>query len=332
MDKNKLVLVTGGAGYIGSHCVTCLYKAGYKVVVFDNFSNSSPEVLDRVAKIVGEKVELFEGDLRDKKAISEVFKKYNIGSVIHFAGLKAVNESLSMPLEYYDNNIAGTINLLFAMKENNVNNLVFSSTAAVYGIQEIMPIRETAETKITTPYGNSKLFIEHILLDFAKAAKNMNIGILRYFNPVGGHESGIIGERPSGIPNNLMPYITQTAHGIREKLYVFGNDYPTPDGSGMRDFIHVMDLSESHVEVLKFLVSNGGIRLYNVGTGKGTTVFQLIEAYQRVNNVKIPHEIVARREGDPAMSYADASKINTEVGWKAKRGIDQMVADAYRFV
>jgi UDP-glucose 4-epimerase len=330
-NNSKVVLVTGGTGYIGSHCVVCLLEAGYSPVIFDNFSNSSPNVMERLEKITGRKVPLFQGDLRDRKALKEVFEQYRPDSVIHFAGLKAVNESLSMPLEYYENNFNGTVNLLYQMRESKVQKIVFSSSATVYGGQDKMPIDETASVTTTTPYGSSKLFIEYLLKDYAQSNNDFRAGILRYFNPVGAHQSGLIGERPNGIPNNLMPFITQTAKGIRPKLRVFGNDYPTVDGSGVRDFIHVMDLAESHISMLEHLHTNTGAKVYNVGTGRGTSVLQLIEAFERENKVKVPYEIVERRQGDIATCYADASKIEREIGWKAKRDLTQMVQDSWRW-
>ena len=327
----KTVLVTGGTGYIGSHCVVCLIEAGYKPVILDNFSNSSPDVLERLQKITGEEISFFQGDLRDRKALQNVFEQFRPNSVIHFAGLKAVNESISMPLEYYENNFNGTVNLLYQMRESNVNKIVFSSSATVYGGQDKMPINESASITATTPYGSSKLFIEYLIQDYANSNPKLGAGLLRYFNPVGAHKSGLIGERPNGIPNNLMPFITQTAKGVREKLRVFGNDYPTIDGSGVRDFIHVMDLAESHIAMLEYLHKNSGAKIYNVGTGKGTSVLQLIAAFEANNNVNVPYEIVERRQGDIATCYADASKIKREIGWQAKRDLVEMVQDSWRW-
>jgi UDP-glucose 4-epimerase len=325
------VLVTGGAGYIGSHTAIVLIEAGYDIVIFDNFSNSSKESIKRVEKIVGKKIPLVEGDIRDKKILREVFKAYKIDAVIHFAGLKAVGESVEKPLEYYENNVCGTINLCQVMREFNCKSIVFSSSATVYGDPKSVPIKENFPVGATNPYGRSKLFVEEILRDLYISDKSWKIVILRYFNPVGAYESGDIGEDPNGIPNNLMPFISQVAVGKREYLNVFGDDYPTHDGTGVRDYIHVMDLAEGHVKALDRLNSFNEVMTINLGTGKGYSVLDVLRAYERASDRKIPYKIVQRRDGDIARNYADPTYAKEVLGWEAKRDLDQMCEDSWRW-
>lgn len=311
------VLVTGGTGYIGSHTVVELIDAGYEAVVADNLSNSDSEVLVRLEKITGKNIPFYKIDIRDKKSLTKIFKKYNIDSVIHFAGLKAVGESVSRPIEYYSNNIGSTLALLEVMQENNVKKIVFSSSATVYGDPDKVPITENMPAnKATNPYGWSKVMNEQILQDVFAADDKWQISILRYFNPIGAHESGLIGENPKDIPNNIMPYIAQVAVGKLEKLSVFGNDYDTPDGTGVRDYIHVIDLSRGHMAALKHLKS--GVMIHNLGTGKGTSVLELVRAFEDASGKKIPYEIVGRRTGDIAICYADCTKAEEELGWRTK--------------
>ena len=330
-----MILVTGGAGYIGSHTLIELDKAGFSFVVLDNLSNSNIEAIKRVEKIIGKKIDFIKGDIRDKELLEKIFKKRNIDSVIHFAGLKAVGESIKKPLEYYENNVCGTINLLEVMKEFNVKKIVFSSSATVYGEPKKVPVTEDMQTGvgITNPYGRSKYMIEEILKDLFISDNSWKIAILRYFNPVGAHESGIIGEDPEGIPNNLMPFISQVAVGKLPKLRVFGGDYPTRDGTGVRDFIHVMDLANAHVKALEYLNKNELKEplIVNLGTGKGYSVLEMVEAFERASGVKIPYEIVDRRPGDIAEIYANPSKAKKLLGWEAKRGIDEMCKSTWKW-
>tara|TARA_B100000745_G_scaffold300180_1_gene253128 strand:+ start:2127 stop:3146 length:1020 start_codon:yes stop_codon:yes gene_type:complete len=327
-----MVLVTGGCGYIGSHTIVELIAAGSEVVVLDNLCNSSQEALERVAKITGKMVSFVEGDVCDPTVLDEVFKKYDIQSVIHFAGLKAVGESNQKPIEYYQTNVSGTLALCAAMKQHNVFDIVFSSSATVYGDPDSVPIKEDFPTGNTTnPYGRSKYLNELILSDVAKSDSRWNIAILRYFNPVGAHKSGLIGEDPKDIPNNLMPYIAQVAVGKLKKLSVFGNDYPTSDGTGVRDYIHVVDLAIGHVKALEKLKSNCGLVTYNLGTGSGTSVLELLNAYEKAAGKSIPYQVVGRREGDVAEIYADPSFAATELGWRAERDIQQMVEDSWHW-
>ncbi len=326
-----MVLVTGGAGYIGSHTIIELINAGYEVVVYDNFSNSNIESLKRVEQILEKKVLLEEGDIRDKDRLLEVFSKYDIDSVIHFAGLKAVGESVEKPLEYYDNNIVGTIRLLEVMKEKNVKKIVFSSSATVYGDPHTVPIKEDFPLSATNPYGRSKLFIEYILKDVFVSDNSWKIILLRYFNPVGAHESGLIGEDPNGIPNNLMPYISQVAVGKREALNVFGNDYDTPDGTGVRDYIHVVDLARGHVKALDKIDDVVEVMPINLGTGNGYSVLDMVEAFKKASKKDIPYNIAPRRAGDIATCYADPSFAKEFLGWSAEKGIDQMCQDAWNW-
>lgn len=323
------ILVTGGAGYIGSHTCVELLNNNHSVIIADNLCNSKIETINKIKQITNKDVLFYQVDVTDRQAVESIFSSYQIDGVIHFAGLKAVGESVEKPLEYYYNNIVSTIILSKACIKYNVNKFVFSSSATVYGENKV-PFIETMDLLPTTnPYGETKAISERILMDVAKVHPNFSVSLLRYFNPVGAHESGLIGEAPTGIPNNLMPYITQVASGKLEKLKVFGNDFDTIDGTGVRDYIHVMDLAEGHAAAIEKLTK--GIHIYNLGTGKGTSVLQLIHAFEEVNNIKIPYEIVGRRPGDIASSYADVSKAEQELGWKAKRGIKEMCRDAWRF-
>ena len=336
--KNK-ILVTGGAGYIGSHTCIALHQAGYDVVVYDNLSNSSIEAINRASKLAGQPIEFIEGDIRDAKLLKQVFAEHNFFGVIHFAGLKAVGESVAKPLLYYNNNVSGTIILLEVMAEANVKNLVFSSSATVYGDPEVLPIDETSPRSCTNPYGQSKLTVEHILEDLAATNDGWNLIPLRYFNPVGAHSSGQIGEDPNDIPNNLMPYISQVAVGKLEKLSIFGNDYPTVDGTGVRDFIHVTDLAQGHVAALNYLqqqvslsqTSSVGFLPINLGTGKGTSVLELVTAFSEVSGQDIPYQFAARRAGDIASCYASADKAKELLGWEAKLSITEMCQDTWRW-
>ena len=326
------VLVTGGTGYIGSHTVVELIERGFEVVIVDNLSNSKPEVLNRIKKITGKKPLFYQVDVCHKDELERVFLEHQISDVIHFAGLKAVGESVSKPLEYYQNNLDSTLTLLALMIKHQVRNLVFSSSATVYGDVDHVPLTE--EDKIggtTNPYGTTKLMIEMILRDVQKANPIMNIAILRYFNPIGAHQSGEIGEDPRGIPNNLMPYITQVAVGKLPVLHVYGNDYQTVDGTGVRDYIHVVDLARGHVAAIKKLQENPGVVIYNLGTGKGTSLLELIHAFERVNQVKIPYIIDPRRPGDIDQNYASVQKAEKEMNWKAKFNIEDCCRDAWNW-
>ena len=327
------ILVTGGAGYIGSHTCVELLNNGYDVVVLDNLANSSEESIRRIKKITGKDLSFYKCDLLDKESVRKVFEENkDIYAVIHFAGLKAVGESVSKPLEYYHNNITGTLNLCFVMKEFGVKNIVFSSSATVYGNPGVTPFVETmGRGKITNPYGQTKGMLEQILTDLHVADPSFNVILLRYFNPIGAHESGLIGEDPKGIPNNLVPFIAQVAVGIREKLNVFGNDYDTPDGTCIRDYVHVVDLAKGHVLALKKLSDTPDVRIYNLGTGIGYSVLQVLAAYEKACGKKLPFEIVARRPGDIAVSFADCSKAEKELGFKAEYGIERMCEDSYRW-
>jgi len=330
------ILITGGAGYIGSHTLISLAEAKYKFVVFDNLSNSSKKSIKRVEKIIKKTIAFEEGDIRDKKALDKVFKKYKIDSVIHFAGLKAVGESVKNPLEYYDNNIVGTLKLLEIMKKNNCKKIVFSSSATVYNevdAQNYIPLKENFPTGATTnPYGRTKYFIEEILKDLYISDPEFKIAILRYFNPVGAHESGTIGEDPNGIPNNLMPYISQTAVGKREFLNVFGGDYPTPDGTGVRDYIHVVDLANAHVKALDYL-NNQTINplIVNIGTGIGYSVLDMVKAFEKASGKQVPYQIVQRRQGDISTCYSDSSFAKEVLNWEAKKTIDDMCIDSWKW-
>lgn len=325
------ILVTGGAGYIGSHTVLLLLEEGHEVHVYDNLSNSSPEALRRVAELTGHDARLHIGDLLDTDRLEEVLDVARPEAVIHFAGLKAVGESVSKPLVYYRNNVTGTLNLLEAMDAKGIRTLVFSSSATVYGDTVELPISESTALSTTNPYGRTKLHIEYMLDDLAASDPRWAIAKLRYFNPVGSHESGRIGEDPQGIPNNLMPYIAQVAVGIREKVSVFGGDYPTPDGTGVRDYIHVLDLGAGHLAALEYLHDHGGLHAWNLGTGNGSSVLEVIQAFARTSEKEIPYDIVDRRAGDVAASYADPTLAREEIGWKAERGLEQMVEDMWRW-
>lgn len=326
------VLVTGGAGFIGSHTVLQLLEQGYEVIVLDNFSNSSTKALERVSEIAGRKPKIITGDVRNYETLNDLFNKYTVTSVIHFAGLKAVGESVSMPIEYYDNNVFGSTQLFKAMQQHEVKNIVFSSSATVYGDPVSLPLNESMKLGTpTNPYGRTKLIIEDILRDWYKSDKTLSISILRYFNPVGAHYSGKIGEDPGGMPNNLMPYISQTAMGKLEVLSIFGDDYETHDGTGVRDFIHVSDLARGHLFALEKCLKDKGLHTYNLGTGKGTSVLELIGSFEKVNNVKVKYEISDRREGDVAACFADVSKIKNELGWEAQHSISDMCRDAWNW-
>lgn len=325
------ILLTGGAGYIGSHTAVELLNAGYEVLCVDNCYNSSPDALRRVEKITGKTVKFYQDDILDADAMRRIFSENKIDAVIHFAGLKAVGESVSIPLKYYHNNISGTVVLCEAMQEAGVKRIVFSSSATVYGLPKSLPIREDFPLSATNPYGRTKLMIEEILRDVAVSDPEWSISILRYFNPVGAHKSGQIGESPRGIPNNLMPYIAQVATGKLAKLRVFGNDYPTPDGTGVRDYIHVTDLALGHLAALKRSLTKTGVDVYNLGTGNGYSVLQLLKAFEKAANKTIPYEIVERRPGDIAACYADPSKAKAELGWQATRGVDEMCEDVWRW-
>lgn len=325
------VLVTGGAGYIGSHTVLQLLEAGHEVIVFDNLINSSEESLERVEKITGKSVTFYQGDLLDRRAITQVFKNHVIDSVIHFAGLKAVGESVEKPLLYYHNNITGTLILCELMKEFGVKNIVFSSSATVYGDPETIPITEGSKLSATNPYGRTKLMLEEILQDLNVSDSSLNIAILRYFNPIGAHESGMIGENPNGIPNNLVPYISQVAVGKMKKLSIFGNDYDTHDGTGVRDYIHVVDLAEGHLKALQKLETKPGVVIYNLGTGIGYSVLDVVKAFEKASGQKVPYVIKDRRPGDIATCYAEPGFASKELGWKATKSIDQMCVDTWRW-
>jgi len=325
------ILVTGGAGYIGSHTCVELLEKGYDVLVLDNLCNSSDESLRRVEQITGKTVRFIKGDIRDRPLLDQLLQTNTISCVIHFAGLKAVGESCEMPLAYYDNNVSGTITLCQAMADNGVRNLVFSSSATVYGDPASLPITEDFPLSATNPYGRSKLIIEEILTDLHKADGSWNIALLRYFNPVGAHPSGLIGEDPNGIPNNLMPFVAQVAIGKREKLHVFGNDYPTPDGTGVRDYIHVQDLARGHVCAINRLQENCGVQVWNLGVGQGHSVLEMVNAFEQASDRPVPYDIAARRPGDIAACYADPSRARQELGWAAEKSLDDMVNDAWRW-
>ena len=328
----KRILVTGGTGFIGSEAVICLIENGYEPILVDNLCNSKKEVLDRIKTITGVLPAFYQVDCCDYASFKAVFEKEKIDGVIHFAGLKAVGESVAKPIEYYSNNLNSTLNLVTLMKEFGVENLVFSSSATVYGVPKRVPLLESDPTSdATNPYGETKLMIEHILTDVQKANPSWNVALLRYFNPIGAHPSGLLGEDPNGIPNNLMPYICQVAVGKREKLHVFGDDYPTPDGTGIRDYIHVVDLAEGHVATLGKLEKKPGLVIYNLGTGKGTSVFELVHAFEEANEIKIPYVVDPRRAGDVAENFASTEKAEKELNWKAKKTIFDACKDAYRF-
>ena len=326
------ILVTGGAGYIGSHTCVELLNEGYEVVVVDNLYNASEKALERVEQITGKKVKVYKVDLLDKEALAEVFDKEDIESVIHFAGLKAVGESVAKPLEYYHNNMTGTFNLCDVMRNHGVKNIVFSSSATVYGDPAFVPITEECpKGKITNPYGQTKGMLEQVLTDLNVADPEWNVVLLRYFNPIGAHESGLIGEDPKGIPNNLVPYIAQVAVGKLQALGVFGNDYDTPDGTGVRDYIHVVDLAKGHVKAIEKLKKKEGVSIYNLGTGKGYSVLDVLHAFEKACGKELPYVIKPRRPGDIATCYADPTKAKNELGWVAEKGIEEMCADSWRW-
>ena len=325
------ILVCGGAGYIGSHTCVALCEQGHRVVIADNFTNSSQRVLLRLQRITGAPVECERVDMRSKTGLARLFSRHRFDAVVHFAALKAVGESCAKPLAYFDNNICGTINLLQAMQDAGVNYLVFSSSATVYGDPVSIPVDEQAPLQATNPYGRTKLVMEQVIDDVCRAHPSFHAANLRYFNPVGAHPSGLIGEDPAGVPNNLMPYICQVAAGRRGKLSVFGGDYPTPDGTGIRDYIHVTDLSQAHVVALEYLVREGANLTINLGTGQGTSVLELVRAFERASGQSIPYEIVERRPGDAAQVYADPALAYRLLGWKARLGLDAMCRDAWRW-
>ena len=328
------ILVTGGAGYIGSHTVVELQNAGYDVVVLDNLSNASEKSLERVSKITGKPVKFYKADILDRDALNEIFDKEDIDSCIHFAGLKAVGESVAKPWEYYENNIAGTLTLVDVMRKHNVKTIIFSSSATVYGDPEVVPLTEMCKIGGTTnPYGTTKLFIEQILKDIYNSDNSWDICILRYFNPVGAHESGLIGEEPQGIPNNLMPYVARVAAGILPELSVFGNDYDTPDGTGVRDYIHVVDLAKGHVKALEKLdKEHEGLFIYNLGTGTGYSVLDMVKAFEKATGKEVKYKIAPRRSGDIAKCYADPAKAKIELGWVAEKNLDDMCKDSWHYI
>ena len=325
------ILVTGGAGYIGSHTVVELLNAGYDVIIADNFCNSHPEVLNRIAALTGKQPVFYEADVRDTDALNNIFNQHKIESVIHFAGLKAVGESTRLPLKYYQNNIAATLTLCEVMQQHNVFDLVFSSSATVYGDPHAVPINESFPLSATNPYGRSKLMVEEILRDVAKADLRWGIVLLRYFNPVGAHASGTMGEDPNGIPNNLLPFISQVAIGRLPQLSVFGNDYPTPDGTGVRDYIHVVDLAIGHIKAIERIKRERGVLTYNLGTGQGYSVLEMINAFELASGKKIAYQIVARRPGDIAECWADPAYAANDLGWKAERNLHDMMLDTWRW-
>ena len=332
MTSGSTLLVTGGAGYIGSHTVLALLQAGHDVVVLDNLANSSVESLARVARIAGRAAQFVQGDIRDRAGLDRLFAAHDVQGVLHFAGLKAVGESVREPLRYYDNNVAGTATLAQAMAAAGVFTLVFSSSATVYGDPTVVPIREDAPVgQPTNPYGRSKLMVEQVLQDAAASDPRWRVALLRYFNPVGAHDSGLIGEDPQGIPNNLLPYIAQVAVGRLKELAVFGDDYPTPDGTGVRDYIHVVDLADGHLRALQALATRQGAHVWNLGTGTGCTVLQMVRAFEQASGRPVPYRIAPRRAGDIATCYADPAKAERELGWKARRGLPEMMADTWRW-
>ena len=325
------ILLTGGAGYIGSHTAVELAKAGHEVIIGDNYSNSKPEVISKIEQIIGKKIEAYEIDFADRDATFELFEKHDFDAVIHFAGLKAVGESCIMPIEYYRKNIDSTLNIAEAMKKYGVNNLVFSSSATVYGIPKKLPLKEGMPTSCTNPYGWTKLMNEQILTDISRANPSFSVVLLRYFNPIGAHESGLIGEDPNGIPNNLMPYITKVAKGVLPELNVFGNDYPTKDGTGVRDYIHVVDLARGHVDAIEYAEKHRGVEIFNLGTGVGYSVLDIVNAFVKVNGVDVPYKITERRDGDIAMCYADPGKAKEVLGWTAEKNLEDMCRDSWNF-
>ena len=327
-----VILITGGAGYIGSHTCVELLEKGEQIVVVDNFCNSKPEVIEKIKEITKKDFKFYEVDLLDKPKLEKVFQENEIKEVIHFAGLKAVGESVQKPLEYYHNNITGTIILLEVMKKYNCKKIVFSSSATVYGLPKTVPIKEDFPLSTTNPYGTTKLYIEQIMKDCCVADKELAVILLRYFNPIGAHKSGLIGEDPNGIPNNLMPFIARVADGTYPELKVFGNDYDTPDGTGVRDYIHVVDLSIGHIKAIEKIRNMNGVEIYNLGTGNGFSVLELVKTFEKVNNVKVNYKIVGRRAGDIAVCYANCDKALKELGWKCERNIEDMCRDNWNFI
>lgn len=325
------ILLTGGAGYIGSHTAVELAKVGHEVIIGDNYSNSKPEVIDRLKSIIGKEIKAYELDFTNKDDTLRLFEKESFDAVIHFAGLKAVGESCTMPISYYRNNIDSTLNILDAMKEYGVDNLVFSSSATVYGIPKKLPLKEGMPTSCTNPYGWTKLMNEQILTDASRANPSFSIVLLRYFNPIGADESGLIGENPNGIPNNLMPYITKVAKGVLPTLNIFGDDYPTKDGTGVRDYIHVVDLAKGHVSAIEYANKHRGVDVFNLGTGVGYSVLDIVNTFSKVNNIEVPYKIVERREGDVAMCYADPGKAKEILGWSATKNLEDMCRDSWNF-
>lgn len=330
-NNKKKLLVTGGAGYIGSHTCIELVEAGYELIVIDNLSNSSKKSLDLVERIVGKRIELIVGDIRIKKDLRSIFAQHKILGVLHFAGLKSVNDSINNPLKYFDNNFYGTLNLCEVMSEFNCKTLIFSSSATVYGDTDKVPINEDFKLSATNPYGRSKLMVEEMLRDIYLSDKSWSIGILRYFNPVGAHRSGVIGENPNNTPNNLMPILSQIAAGRINELKIFGNDYPTKDGTGIRDYIHVVDLAQGHIKALEKLLQKPKLIIANLGTGKGYSVLEMVKAFEKYSGCKIPYKIAPRRDGDIAISYADPSFASKLFGWQARYKIDDMCKDAWNY-
>ncbi|HOJ47780.1 MAG TPA: UDP-glucose 4-epimerase GalE [Bacillota bacterium] len=324
------ILVTGGTGYIGSHTSVELIKQGYDIVIADNLSNSKADVIDKIEKITGKRPAFYQVDILDRAGLENIFSAHNIDAIIHFAGKKAVGESVQQPLMYYHNNITGTINVLEAMLKFGCRKFVFSSSATVYGVPKTVPIKEDFPLSATNPYGSTKLYIEGILKDLYVANPSLSITLLRYFNPIGAHESGLIGDNPNGIPNNLMPYITRVAKGTLPYLNVFGNDYPTHDGTGVRDYIHVIDLARGHIKAIEHM-DQPGVKVYNLGTGKGYSVLDIVHAFEKVNGIKIPYQFTARRPGDVAECYADPTKAKEELGWTAEYGLEEMCRSAWNF-
>ncbi|MEF7658445.1 UDP-glucose 4-epimerase GalE [Bacillus thuringiensis] len=325
------ILITGGAGYIGSHTCVELLNNNYKIIVVDNLSNSSIESLNRVKEITGKQFEFYKENVLNREKMNEIFLENNIEAVIHFAGFKSVGESTTIPITYYYNNIISAIVLCDVMQKHNVKNFIFSSSATVYGIPKTSPITEEFPLSVTNPYGQTKLMIEQIMRDVAKADDEWSIALLRYFNPFGAHQSGRIGEDPNGIPNNLMPYVTQVAVGKLKELNIFGNDYPTKDGTGVRDYIHVVDLAKGHVKALEKVLKTKGIEAYNLGTGKGYSVLEMVKAFEKVSGKKIPYKVIGRRPGDVAICFADVSKAKRELGWEAEYGLEEMCVDSWRW-
>lgn len=326
------ILLTGGTGYIGSHTAIELIKAGYEVVIADNLSNSQADVVEKIQSITSKAIRFYQIDVADVKALNNIFSSNNIDAIIHFAGFKAVGESVEEPVKYYRNNIDTTLSLLEVMKAHSVHRLIFSSSATVYGEQTTVPVTEEAAVgDCANPYGRTKFINEQILTDWANAEKKVSAVILRYFNPIGAHESGTLGEQPNGIPNNLMPYITQTAAGIRERLNVYGNDYDTTDGTGVRDYIHVVDLARGHIAALKYAEKNVGAEVFNLGTGSGYSVLEMVKAFEKANDVRVPYSIASRRPGDIAVSYAGTEKAERMLGWKAEKTLEDMCRDSWRW-